>query len=145
MTIQISSLKRLVFNLYLCVFVCSHACGCMQKPLEGVGSSGARVLGSCELLMCVLRSKLRSLARAASTLNWPVFHFSAGSIAVLSTVEEFYCHSYFSIFKNNFFEKFIYFVLKDPSGETPTQVPRWCAPKESRETETVLMQTHEAV
>lgn len=48
MTIQISSLKRLVFNLYLCVFVCSHACGCMQKPLEGVGSSGARVTGSHE-------------------------------------------------------------------------------------------------
>jgi hypothetical protein len=36
-----------------------------------------------------------------------------------------------------------YELLKDPSGETPTQVPRWHTSKESQET--VLMQTHEVV
>jgi hypothetical protein len=33
--------------------------------------------------------------------------------------------------------------VKEPSGESPTRIPRQRAPKESRET--VLMQTHEVV
>jgi hypothetical protein len=34
-------------------------------------------------------------------------------------------------------------VMKEPSGETPTRIRSWRAPKESWET--VLMQTHEVV
>lgn len=61
--------------LCVCACTCAHACyawmsaSILHSPEEGNGSSEARVTGSHELPVWVLRTELRLSARVVPTLN----------------------------------------------------------------------------
>ena len=74
---KISFFKNYMFECFIClgtvcVSMCVLAClhtPCLQKPEEGAGSTGGRLINGCQLPKWVVGTYPRSSSRAANTLS----------------------------------------------------------------------------